>query len=261
LTQDEINYLRARAEKKCISDSNGDFGDFISDSSSTMLGFDRDKKEWDFKYSASGQTHKIYIWKSTNSAVYFHIVTSGTSPKHIFLKYSTASNSALMKQVQADGCAGTDYTTSASSSTVTMKKDDPDFSTYNSDTKYKFFRTWNFKSSLPGFFGFMDYTLKKQFYNNSGSTVSTPAAITETHTITSVATPTDQSSDSYTSVDYPNRYYCLVTSYTTTQIDPVEVINGASPASNLTCDNTGDSPTVTVGTETFTPATELLSPF
>ncbi len=223
-----------------------------------MLDYRRDTQEWDLKYSSSGKTHKIYVWKRTTTAVYFHIVTSETTPKHIFLKVSTTANSALMREVQTDGCANGVYESTVNSSTVTMKKDDILFTTHSSVAKYKFFKTWTFSSSQPGFFGFLKYTLKKQYYDNNGNTVATPAVENDTYTVTAVSAPTVQSSDSYTSIDYPNRYYCLVNDFTTQHIDIVEA--GVTADSNLLCDNSGDAPTVTVGTETFTPATELIAP-
>lgn len=210
------------------------------------------------KYSSSGKTHKIYIWKRTATAVYFHIVTSETTPKHIFLKVSTTANSALMREVQTDGCAKGVYVSTANSSAVTMKKDDSLFTIHSSVAKYKLFKTWTFISSQPGFFGFLTYTLKKQYYDNNGNTVTTPAVENDTYSVTAVSAPIAQSSDSYTSLDYPNRYYCLVNDFTTQHIDVVEA--GDTTDSNLACDNSGDAPTVTVGTETFTPATELIAP-
>lgn len=259
LNAGEIEYLRQRAARKCISETNPEFADFISSSNSTLLGYNRNDQEWDYKYSSSGKTHKIYVWKQTSSAVYFHIVTSETTPKHIFLKYSLAANNDLMREVQADGCAQLDYDTAVSSSSVTMNKDDSTFSVHNTDFQYKFFRTWTFNSSQSGFFGFLSYTLKKQYYNNDDETVSTPAVENDTHVITAVATPTDQSDDNYISVDYPNRFYCLITDYTTTHVDVVEADDATD--SNLTCQNTDDTTDVTVGTETFNPDVELIAPF
>lgn len=224
-----------------------------------MLDYDRDELEWDLKYSTTGKTHKIYIWKSTASAVYFHIVTDETTPKHIYLKYSTTANRDLMREVQVDGCAKGDYTSSVNSSSVTMKKDDKTFLVHNTDYKYKFFRTWAFSAAEPGFFGFMEYTLKKQFYDNDGEAVSSPASVTDTYTVTTSSTTSEQSSDDYESVDYPNRFYCLVNDYTTTHIDVMEV-SIADTDSNLKCIS-DDSLTVTVGTETFDPDAELVAPF
>lgn len=256
LTDEEIANLRARASAKCNADTNPEFADFISDSNSTMIDFDRNVQEWSLTGSNNTSvTHKIHVWKTTTTAVYFRIFVDDSTPKNIFLKYSKTANEALMKRVQLDGCARSDYTTSVSSSTVTMKKDDSTFTFNTADNKFKQFRTWTFKSSLPGFFGFFEHVLKKQYYDNDGKEISTPAAVTTTYAVKTIS-EADQPSTNYNDPSYQNGHYCLINSNATQFIDVTRISVSDPLPSNLNCKLVTDNTGITVGAETFA-VTEL----
>lgn len=268
LSDAEIEFLRQRASAKCLTETNGDYSDFIRSAQSALNDFDRDEDQWEFKDGT--KTHDIYVWKQTASAVYFRIVIkqSEGNDKHIYVKWTKDMTSDLMKSVQEDECAKKLYTASSSSSTVTLRKDDKDFTRKDDDEQFKNFRTFTYSSNFPAFFGLLIYKIEKRFFDNDDDSIGTPE--TTTYTITPVTSPAEQPSTDYKDpVDYPTRFYCLVTSadatstyrrYTSTFTDLITV--GTSGA-NLTCNNL-DTGTVTVGVtdpETFSPATELLAPF
>ncbi len=275
LSADEIAYLRARALRKCRADTNDDYVDFISASNSAMNDLERDEDQWTIKSSASTTTHDIYVWKQTSTAVYFRIVIKETSGANtnVYLKWSKTANNDLMRSAQEDECLKDIYVGSSSSSgSVTLKWEDKTFGV-EGDNKFKNTRTFSYSSGLPAVFGLLKYSITKNFYDEDGDSVSTPAAIKETYSITNTSIIAQDDSDDYTNdTYYPNRVYCLVTSadktgdntyrkYTSTFTDIVEAGNNGA---NLTCQNTSDTLDVTVGTvnpETFDPDGELGAPF
>lgn len=272
LTADEIEYLRSQAAAKCVSQTNSDYADFIADSNSAMLDYERNQIQWNYTYKYNGtlsRTHKIYVWKVTSSAVYFRILTDETTPKNIYIKYSKTANNDLMRSIQEDDCAQGLYEASANSSSVTLTQNDENFSRQDVDVQYKINRSYAFASSFPGLFGNLKLTYKKQLYDNSDKPTT---ATTDLYEITAVA-KVDQPSTVYNDNAYygtqPNRYYCLLKSanpvgaatYRRYTVVPIDLTNPTGSSFNLTCDNSSDTPTVTLGTESFVPATELIAPF
>jgi hypothetical protein len=240
-----------------------------------MDDLDRDEDQWTFKTSASTTTHDIFVWKRTVSAVYFRIVVKQTSGanKNIYLKWSKTANNDLMRSAQKDECLKDRYVGSSSSSgAVTLKWEDKDF-TVEGDNKIKNTRIFSYKAGLPAIFGLLTYSITKNYYDDDGDPVSTPATTKETYSITKATVTEQDDSDDYANNQYyPNRVYCLVTSeeaetgdtfrrYTTTFTD---ILNGGNSGVNVECQNTNDTDPVSVGTvnpETFDPDTELKTPF
>lgn len=259
LSQGELDYLRQRAAEKCREESASDYNNFISSSNSNILNFRRDEIEWNLQYKVGTnvvKTHKIFVWKRSPNAVYLRILTSESTPKNIFIKFSTTATRDLMNEVKTDGCAGTIggllSKASSSGSSVVLGQDDKNFTPNGTETQSKIFRTYSFSAAEPAFFGFLKFKYTKQYYDLKGNSVSTPAAETESYEVASTAEE-DQLSDVYSSnVHYPNRRFCLVADYTAAHIDVLTL-------SNLQCDSS-DTSTVTVGAESFSPGTELTNP-
>jgi hypothetical protein len=242
-----------------------------------MEDLDRDENQWSFKVSGSSQTHNIYVWKVSATAVYFRfqLVQASGSDKNIFVKWSFTSNNDLMRSVQQDECAEIDgYSASSSSSSVTLKNEDEDYTTYTTDNDFKFknFRTFKYAASWPALFGLLSYDIKKQFYDLKGNAVSTPAAVTEAYTIAKITPDTTDQNDLVTF--YPNRTYCLIESaergsntyrkYTSifTNILQADNLDQADTDDGLHCDSS-DSAMLEVGTankETFDVVNELDDP-
>jgi hypothetical protein len=257
---------------KCISDSNADYGDFISDSTSKMLDLDRDEVQWTFKDSANTtQTNDIFIWKVSSSAIYFRIVakkTTGTN-QNIYLKWSRTANSDLMRSLQEDECAKVVGTTASSNSgSVTMHVDDTTFHVEDPKTQYKNYRTFSYSSSWPSIFGLLSYSIKKQLYDNDGNATTNT---TQTFTIASGSVVSQDQANYANDLSYPNRIYCLVNSAerasgkTYRKYSSVfkDILDPAGDTANFTC-STSDTATVTMGVanqETFDPDTELIAPF
>ncbi len=268
LSASEIEYLRLRAARKCINETNEDYADFISSSNSAFIDYERNENQWKYVYkynSAVTRTHKVFVWKKTSTAVYFRILTDETTPKNIYLKFSKTANNDLMRSVQEDDCAQGDYEASASSSSVSLRNNDENAINDTSTTSYRFFRTYAYSSSLPGFFGNLSLTLKRQNYNDKDEVTT---STTDLYEFTAV-TPEEQPSDVYTAAEYgtqPTRYYCIITSanpvgtatYRRYTVVPTDILNPTAAGNNITCDNSSDTPTVTLGTESFTPGTELI---
>ncbi len=268
LSAAELEYLRSIAAAKCVSDTNSEYEDFIASSNTAMLDYDRNAIQWNYTYKYNGtlsRTHKIYVWKVSASAVYFRIVTDETTPKNIYIKYSKTANNDLMRSIQEDDCAQGAYEASASSSTVTLTQNDENFSRQDANVQYKVNRSYSFSSAFPGLFGNLKHTYKKQLYDNDDKPTT---ATTDLYEITSV-TAVDQPSAVYNDNAYygtqPTRYYCLLTSanpmgsatYRRYTVVPIDLTNPTVATYNLTCDNSSDAPTVTLGTESFVPAAEL----
>lgn len=175
-----------------------------------------------------------------------------------------------MKNIQALVCNTVDYKgSSQSSGSATLKSDDKTFSREDSNNLYKLFRTYSFLSSQPAFFGEMKVKTEKKLYDNNETYKSVTS---DTYDVTAFATPTDQDEPLYTNnVDYPNRTYCMVDSANpvgsntyreyTFPINFLVTDLTATATSHLNCATGTDNPTITVGGETFAPATELVAPF
>lgn len=269
LSPEELDSLRLAAAQKCLKDSEKDAEDFIASSNSHLLDYGRNANEWTFTYKKAStvvDTHNIYIWKVTSNAVFFRIRLAGSTPKNVYLKYTTTQNNDIMKNIQAQVCDTTNYKgSSLSSGGASVRKDDSSFTRQDASTLYKNFRTYTFDASQPAFFGELKLKLDQKLYDNNENFKSTTTYLYE---INGVASPVTQSSANYKSdADYPNRYYCMVNSAAPTGTNtyraytfPIDLLVTditQAAQSNLSCQTGSDSPTITVGAESFTPATEL----
>lgn len=198
--------------------------------------------------------------------MFFRIRLAQTPPKNIYLKYTKTQNNDIMKNMQAFVCDTVTYKgSSQSSGAVTLKQDDTTFSREDASNLYKLFRTYSFTATEPGFFGHLQLKSEKKLYDNNEVYKSTS---TDTYDVTSDTTPTSQDETDYKdNTAYPNRTYCMIDSAAPTGTNtyrtytfPINFLVTdltATATSHLNCATGSDTPTITVGAETFTPGTEL----
>ena len=253
LSDSELDYIRARAAAKCVSESNTDFSDFEDSSNSVMLNSERENT-WKLEYKKDNtviETSYIYVWKVSSPFVYYRIkLTEAGVVKNQFLKVDTTTNDEMMRNLQEQDCAKTlDVAVGPSSMTVNV---DSGLATEDSSTLAKYEKDYRLITSYPAYFGSLNRKITKKSYNNS-------EVLQKTEVFDYVFTNTSDTTlpDTYNDASIVNAEYCVVTN--TTAVLPDTLDNYTFPFT-LTCttsdtagpDGNGDT------VEDFDPATELV---
>lgn len=231
LTQAERDYLATIAQQKCFSESNDTFANFKEDSEDAILGFERDEA-WKYEYKKDStvvDTTSVSIWKVDPPNLYIRLnINEDGTTYNKFIKIRIADNNEMWTTVQTQKCVKSTLvkskTVSLSSSTATISIEDLRINGDVADTFFDVKTVYNFKTSLPAYFGFLDRVRTKKTVDDDDAVTKTE---TFTYTLTKNTNPSDQNDDFTT---YSNKKYCMVTIKT-----PVAVPNVFEFPYTLTC--------------------------
>lgn len=252
LTADELAYLRERATKQCITDSDGAYLEYERSTNTNMLNFERGQT-WKYEEKTNDtvtNTNFIYVWKVAAPNVYFRFkLKEGSIFRNRFIKIDTSANVDMIRAIQKLQCAKTYDSVSNTNYSVSIS-DTGELTRQDAETRVQTTSRYSFSTTFPSYFGFLQNVIEDKTYDNNDVAKATTK---KEYTISSNANTTLPAS--YTdSVEIPNREFCVPT-YTAPASG--SSYNTYAFPYQLTC-LTADNGDVTVnGTIEFEPDQEL----
>jgi hypothetical protein len=200
-------YYRFKEEQACLADTKKDFDDYEDDSNDAMADFER-KQLWTYKttFSDNTVTTTMKVWKVSSGTVYFlQSIPSGTDKNYKFIKISPSMNSAFIQNIRTELCkkpANLEFTINNP-----PKVEKTELLPLSSDRRRKVVSTFNHKSKLPGYFGYLDQSLTVQIVDKEGDEIDgqNPKPY---KTVASSDTDADYEYATYS--QYPDAEYCVV---------------------------------------------------
>ncbi len=226
LDQAEKDYLANRKMNDCLSGSKSHFESFKETSNELFYGAKAYANGKTFNHSFKDgskdeYTHKVTIWKSTETDVYFLIAIDATTDVYKFLKIPKVTNEAMITNLQERLCAiPVDKTLKITTTNKTYVKE-----IVTAAKEYIHTQTYSFK--LPAYFSVYKGTLKEQSLDDKGNYTGTAKTYTGT-----LGDPVDEDKiPAYTTYsEYASRL-------------PTElcVVNYSTIPYSLTCDASGET--------------------
>lgn len=205
LTGAELEYLRDRASKQCISASNKTYENIEKASNDNMLSFVRENT-WKYEYKKDNtviETSYVYVWKVTPPAVYFRMkLTDAGFTKNRFLKVDTLANIDMFRNLQEKSC---NKTLSVSGTSVLRVKTESLNQREDADTVADIINDYTISSAYPAYFGVMNLTKSKKFYNNDDVLQKTEVFENSFTRVSNTVQPAV-----YTDPSIINREFCVV---------------------------------------------------
>jgi hypothetical protein len=206
LTQAERDYLAQRAAEKCLEDTAKGIEDFQEISADNIMDLERDKA-WKYEYKKEAnvlETYSIAVWNVVPPNIYIRLnIVEGGTTYNKFIKISTTANSDMIKTLQTKKC-NKSMTLTMSTSTATATIEDARIDGSEEDTFLDVTTAYNFKSTLPAYFGFLDRLITKKTVDDDDAVKKTEKY---SYVISDNTSAPDQN-DVYTT--YSNRQYCMV---------------------------------------------------
>lgn len=208
LTEQERLYLRERAAKKCIENSDRDIEKFYKNSNNRMLDYERGDT-WELKYSkgdAEVDTSYAYVWKVSPPNVYFRLrMVEGGTTTNRFLKLDTTANEEMVRNIQKNVCNKT-LSSSISSSRMNINIKEARISE-DSKTESKSEVDYRVESQYPAYFGVLNRKKTKRYYDKKDENKVTKTETFE-YTVKRIADVNQPAN--YTDGTITKREYCVV---------------------------------------------------
>jgi hypothetical protein len=207
LSESERAYLRARASKKCLEESESTYKNLINLTLSNLKNAQRGqtyKLEY-LKDNTVLDTFQVYVWKVTASDVYYRIkMMEGMNLVNKFLKISLAHNSDMLRGLQSKNC-DKKLTVAGSSTLSAIPPEAPRILT-DTDEWSRYTNTYAFSPVFPVYLGMLNKIQKQEI-----STTQTGAftkTISYEYRLSTTATTTTLPA-AYNDASIVNPQYCM----------------------------------------------------
>lgn len=222
LSEADKAYYRAQALKKCQSDTEKNFEDFVSDSNKKLDQL-REKNTWNYSYKQGNdfsESLKIQVWKETANTVYLIQTkrTGSDSVEYKFIRISKAENEALIQLIRSTLCSVVDDEIEVTNSNPPTVKE-TGFVANDSTTKFKVTSEYKFKSDSLAYIGQLYKTVRRKKVDLKGRDLPKPA---KTETFSSTVSFDADSSFAFTtytqyeSAANSDTQYCVIPTATFT---------------------------------------------
>lgn len=207
LSESEREYLRARASKKCLEESESTYKNIVNTTLSNLRNAQRGqtyKLEY-LKDNTVLDTFQVYVWKVTASDVFYRIkMIEGTNLVNKFIKISLSHNTDMIRGLQSKNC-DKKLNVSGSSTLSVTPPEAPRILT-DTDEWSRYSNTYSFNPIFPVYMGMLNKVQKQEI-----STTQT-GAFTKTisyeyrlsTTVTTTTLPT-----AYNDASIVNPQYCM----------------------------------------------------
>lgn len=211
LTDEERQYVDNLALEKCKADTAKTLEDYKADSGKAIMDLVRDNS-WKYEYKKDStvvDSTSVSVWKVSPPNLYLRLnITEDGVTYNKFIKIGVDDNNEMWTTVQTMKCykitTVKSRTVSMGSNTATTTIQDLRINGDEANTFVDGKTVYNFKTSLPAYYGFLDRVRTKQTLDKDGKVTKTE---TFTYTVTKISSPAAQN----TSVSsYSNRKYCMV---------------------------------------------------
>lgn len=178
LTEEERLALQNRAKNKCLNDTKSHFEAFKKYSNEKFYGPLAYEDGVTFNHSfknGSSETdsHKITLWRSTETDAYFLVEINGTITEYQFVKIPKATNELMIDRLQARACDEDDDYFSLSTNSKS-------YVVITKNTKYETTYTLTYAHDLLAYFSRYKESRKKQELDSNMKPTGTPTTLTGT---------------------------------------------------------------------------------
>jgi hypothetical protein len=255
LTQQELEYLRARAKVKCVADTKNTFKTYYEATNDRMLDMRRNNA-WKYEYKKDNtvvDTSYVFVWKVSPPNVYFRLkLTEAGILTNYFFKVTTDNNMDAVLYIQDQICEkkiDLNYNTSTLNLNIDLAR-----TTEDADTESETDNDYRFTTGFPVFFSSYNKKRVKRIYDKGSSTVKT----TETYDYTLTQVSDVSQPAAYNDGTIVNRKYCMMKSVPPVPPATLDVFALPIDVSNCTTSDSAGPDSNGDGVEDFNPATELV---